>query len=211
MERDFSRQSDLVPAEGLAQRIDVIGVGAVGRNVALMLASVGARNVRLFDHDIVDASNVTTQGFRASEIGYSKPECVANEMKLVDPACSVSPVARKWYPAIRLPGIVFSCVDSMEARRAIHESALDCSLVIDGRMLGEVGYVFPYINTPESRAAYAKTLFSDAEAEPGRCTQKSTLYCATHVASAMVYMLVRHLRGQNVFHTGGLVGEFDRC
>ena len=60
----FSRQQDLVPAERLAElTVTVIGVGAIGRQVALQLAAIGVRRLQLIDFDHVDESNITTQGY----------------------------------------------------------------------------------------------------------------------------------------------------
>ena len=50
----YSRQRDLVPAERLAQcRITVVGVGAIGRQVALQLTAIGATSIQLVDFDTV--------------------------------------------------------------------------------------------------------------------------------------------------------------
>src|SRR5688500_1272274 len=69
----FSRQRDLVPGERLTEtRISVIGVGAIGRQVALQLAALGARRLQLVDFDEVDDSNVTTQGYARHEVGMAK-------------------------------------------------------------------------------------------------------------------------------------------
>jgi tRNA A37 threonylcarbamoyladenosine dehydratase len=52
-DRDL-RQRDIVPAEELAAcHAVVIGVGAIGRQVALQLAAVGAPELTLFDDDTV--------------------------------------------------------------------------------------------------------------------------------------------------------------
>jgi sulfur carrier protein ThiS adenylyltransferase len=51
----FTRQADLVPLTRLeAVTVDVIGVGAIGRQVALQLAALGALHLRLFDPDTDD-------------------------------------------------------------------------------------------------------------------------------------------------------------
>jgi len=65
----FGRQQDLVPDDRFEQlTVSVIGVGAIGRQVALQLAALGVRRIQLVDFDCVELSNVTTQGyFRQSE------------------------------------------------------------------------------------------------------------------------------------------------
>lgn len=208
MSRDFSRQSDLVPETKLIDPIDVIGCGAVGRNVALMLASLGARRVRLFDFDVVDASNVTTQGFLSQEIGSKKTNAVSQAMQLVDDSIVITSVSQRWSRKVPLSPRVFSCVDTMAVRGEIFRASGSVEFVADGRMLGEVGFVYTYGVDTLSREAYAATLFHDSEAEPGRCTQKSTLYCASTVASTMIYQFVRHIRGQAPFNCGGLMGQW---
>ncbi|HBN76613.1 MAG TPA: thiamine biosynthesis protein ThiF, partial [Planctomycetaceae bacterium] len=47
----------------------VIGVGAIGRQVALQLAAIGMPQLQLIDFDAVEASNITTQGYLESDLG----------------------------------------------------------------------------------------------------------------------------------------------
>ena len=65
----FTRQEGLVPQKALSGvAATVIGVGAIGRQVALQLAAIGAPRLQLIDFDIVNETNVTTQGYLAEEI-----------------------------------------------------------------------------------------------------------------------------------------------
>jgi len=49
------RQSDLVPERRLTEvSATVIGVGAIGRQVALQLASLGVPSIQLIDFDLVE-------------------------------------------------------------------------------------------------------------------------------------------------------------
>lgn len=208
MTRDYSRQSDLVPEERLAMTpCMVIGCGAVGRNVALQLASVGARTVVLVDFDTVDASNVTTQGFRQDQVGRPKSHVVFEDMLRIDADIKIEAICERWRPARRAPA-VFCCVDSMSARKVIHRGAKrSAKFWADARMQGEQCYVYT-AHDAESHAAYEATLCDDSEVEPGRCTARSTIYCAAFTAAAMLHQFARWLRGQQPLSVGGSLLEF---
>jgi molybdopterin/thiamine biosynthesis adenylyltransferase len=87
-ESRFDRQQDLVPADKLAAlSIAVIGVGAIGRQVALQLAAMGARKLQLIDFDVVEATNVTTQGYswEDAEKRRHKVEATRQAILNIDP------------------------------------------------------------------------------------------------------------------------------
>jgi sulfur carrier protein ThiS adenylyltransferase len=48
------------------------------------------------------------------------------------------------------------------------------------------------------REQYPTTLFSASEAQPGRCTARSTVYTANIAAGLMVHQFARWLRGQPI-------------
>src|SRR3954454_11301192 len=89
----FSRQQDLVPSERLAElTITVIGVGAIGRQVALQLAAIGARRLQLIDFDHVDETNITTQGYFVEDIGVPKVAAMARSISKMDGSIRVDVV-----------------------------------------------------------------------------------------------------------------------
>ncbi len=134
----FQRQQDLVPAGRLAElSITVIGVGAIGRQVALQLAAIGASRLRLIDFDRVDATNVTTQGYLSTEIGQLKVHATAAAITMIDHTIAVDAVADRFRAKMDVGHCVFCCVDSIEARAAIWRSVRNrCRFWVDGRMLG---------------------------------------------------------------------------
>lgn len=213
MTRDYSRQSDLVPEDKLVSLpVTVVGVGAVGRNVAMQLASIGVRRINLVDFDVVEATNVTTQGFYASQIGLSKVEACTKTLMEIDDSIEVKSCAGRWRPRGQFNGdghgAIFCCVDKMEARALIHRAASKkCSFWADARMLGETCYVL-CAHTKQTHKAYAGTLFSEDEVEPGRCTARATIYCASFCAAAMVHQFCRWLRGLTPMSVGGSLLEF---
>jgi len=192
----FDRQSSLVPRDRLSGVvISVIGVGAIGRQVALQLASIGAVQLQLLDFDSVEATNITTQGFQASDIGLSKVEATKRAIAEIDREINVQCVVDRYRPKHATGTIVFCCVDSISARAAIWRALQNrTELWIDGRMLGEVIRILSASST-ESRNHYASTLFSQADAQVGACTSKSTIYTASIAAGLMVHQLTRWLRG----------------
>ena len=65
-DRDI-RQREIVPPEKLAGcHVVVVGVGAIGRQVALQLAAVGVPSLELFDHDTVEVENLAAAGVLAT-------------------------------------------------------------------------------------------------------------------------------------------------
>jgi sulfur carrier protein ThiS adenylyltransferase len=135
-----ARQQELVPQEPLATvTARVISVGATGRQVALQLAAVGVRRLKLIDFDEVDLTNVTTQGYWHANVGQSKVVATAAAIARIDPEITVETICDRYRPRIVLGEAVFCCVDSIETRAAIWRSAGNhCRFWAEGRMLGEV-------------------------------------------------------------------------
>lgn len=136
----FVRQQDLVPQERLRDlAASVIGVGAIGRQVALQLAAIGVRWLQIVDFDRVDLSNVTTQGYPVHKIGMPKVEALGEELIAIEPELQLDRICDRWQPRYKATDAVMCCVDSISARSAIWKSVNGrCRFWCDGRMLGEV-------------------------------------------------------------------------
>lgn len=195
----FVRQQELVPAPELASlTATVVGVGAIGRQVALQLAAIGVRRLELVDFDEVDATNLTTQGYLAADIGQPKVLATREAIARLDPTVGVSAINDRYRPQLASGAAVFSCVDTIEVRRAIwRSSGRRTAFWADGRMLGETLRVLVATETV-GRDHYPTTLFPASEAAVGRCTARSTIYTANIAAGLMVHQFVRWLRRQPV-------------
>jgi hypothetical protein len=192
----FTRQQELVPQQKLdALTITVIGVGAVGRQVVLQLAAMGARNIQLVDFDHVERTNVTTQAYAAADVGRLKVECTRDAIRQIDPSIEVETVADRYRPTRSVGEVVFCCVDSITARSAIWRSAGSrCRFWADARMLAEVMRVLT-VAEEAGRSHYPTSLFRQSDAQAGRCTAQSTIYTANIAAGMAVHQLARWLRG----------------
>ncbi len=192
----FIRQRELVPADRLANiTVTVVGVGAIGRQVALQLAAIGALRIQLVDFDTVDETNVTTQGYLADDVGQPKVLAAAAAIHRLDDSIQVETIPDRYRAKLEIGAAVFCCVDSISARAAIWRSAANrCQFWADGRMLGEVIRVLTAADT-NGFTRYADTLFPQADAQRGSCTSRSTIYAASIAAGIMVHQFTRWLRG----------------
>jgi len=190
------RYKDLVPPERLAAtRCTVIGVGAIGRQVALQLAAMGAQAVQVIDHDRVEEVNLGPQGYCAADVGELKVEATARLMAALNPELAISTVAERFARTHGIHPNVFCCVDSIATRRHVWNAVQNqAELFIDGRMAAEVVRVLA-AGDRESRAHYPGTLFDSRQAFPEPCTARSTIYSANIAAGLMVAQLARWLRG----------------
>jgi sulfur carrier protein ThiS adenylyltransferase len=211
----FQRQEDLVPRDRLADiKATVIGVGAIGRQVSLQLAGIGVPRLQLVDFDLVDLSNVTTQGYLAADVGQPKVEATAAAIRQLDPTIAVDTVQDRYRPRREIGPAIFCAVDSIEARAAIWRSAgTRCRFWVDGRMLGEIVRVLAVADNI-GRDHYPTTLFAPSEAQPGRCAARSTIYAASIAAGLMVHQFTRWLRRMSVDRDTSLnllAGELTAC
>ena len=194
-EERYSRQRDIVPADRLATcTTTVIGVGAIGRQVALQLAAIGVPWLQLIDFDTVEESNIASQGYLEADLGRPKVQATAGLCRQIDHSLGIDPVPQRFRRSMVVGNIVFCCVDSMDIRRLIWNAVKDTvSFFCDGRMSAEVLRVLVVCNAP-SREHYPTTLFGNDEAYQGSCTAKTTIYCANMAAGLMLCQFTKYLR-----------------
>jgi sulfur carrier protein ThiS adenylyltransferase len=86
----YMRQKDIVPADRLADcRATVIGIGAIGRQVALQLTAMGISWLQLVDFDTVDASNLSSQGYLEADFEKPKVEATARMCKQINTSAEI--------------------------------------------------------------------------------------------------------------------------
>jgi molybdopterin-synthase adenylyltransferase len=200
LERD-ARQRSVVPPERLAScHALVIGVGAIGRQVALQLAAVGVAEMTLFDDDTVGVENLAPQGYFADDVGTLKVTATQTLCRRLNPSIMVHAVAERCKRSTARTVasdkslIVFACVDRIGTRKLLWESLRhQATFFVDGRMSAEVLRVLA-VDAPATDISYASTLFGEGEAFLGPCTARSTIYTASIAAGLMVGQWTRWLR-----------------
>ena len=192
----YSRQLDIVPPERLeACPATVIGVGAVGRQVALQLTAMGIPWLQLIDFDTVEESNIASQGYWETDLGRPKTDATAQACWRINRSLHIHTVRDRFKRSSDIGDTVFVCVDSIETRRLIWDAVKDrCKFFSDGRMSAEVLRVLTACDAA-SREHYPTTLFAAGEAYAGPCTAKTTIYCANIAAGMMLAQFAKWLRG----------------
>jgi hypothetical protein len=203
------RQRELIPPQQLATvHAVVVGVGAIGRQVALQLAGTGISRMTLIDPDHVAVENLAPQGYWPQDLDQPKVQATARICCCIHPeinlTCHPERFRRSSVKLLETGGerpwrlALFCCVDSIATRKLVWEAILHhAQFFADGRMSAEVLRVLAS-GRPADDAYYATTLFSPEQAYVGSCTAKSTLYAASVVGGMMVGQFARWLRAMSV-------------
>jgi sulfur carrier protein ThiS adenylyltransferase len=194
-EERYSRQRDIVPAERIAAcKATVIGIGAIGRQAALQLTAIGVPSLQLVDFDVVEVSNLASQGYLEEDLGKLKVEATAALCGRINSSIEILSVPERFRRSMEIGNVVFCCVDKIDIRHIIWEAVKDkVGFFCDARMSAEVLRVLTVCDS-RSRAHYPTTLFRTEEAFAGPCTAKTTIYCANIAAGLMVAQFTKYLR-----------------
>ena len=191
----YSRQADIVPRERILDcKATVIGVGAIGRQVAIQLTAIGVPHIQLVDFDQVDISNLATQGYMHKDLNRPKVDATSEFCREINYDIQVEVVLDKFKRSTPVGNIVFCCVDSIVARKHIWDAVKDkVNFFVDGRMSAEVLRVITACDE-KGREYYPQTLFTAEQAHAGPCTAKTTIYCANIAAGFMLAQFTKYLR-----------------
>jgi len=216
----YARQLSILPLENLARvRATVVGVGAVGRQVALQLVTMGVPWIQLVDFDTVEASNLASQGYWDQDLGRLKTNATSDVMKLINqsmPVFDITPdngclnservmqetdrgifiQSTKFKKSSPRGDHIFCCVDGIETRKFIWEAVKNSvRFYADSRMAASVLRVLSVTLDNGGRSYYPTTFFAQADALPQPCTAKTTIYCANVIAGLLVSQFANFLRG----------------
>ena len=195
IEERYSRQRDLVPPDRLAEcKATVVGVGAIGRQVALQLAAMGISWLQLVDFDVVESSNLASQGYLQDDLGNQKVHATAGLCQQINHGMEVHQVNDRFRRNMEIGNVLFCAVDAIETRRLIWNATKDrVHIFIDARMSAEVLRIITACDLA-SREHYPQTLFDAGRAYAGPCTAKTTIYCASVAAGLMLAQFSKYLR-----------------
>ena len=195
MNERYSRQQDIVPRDRILEcKATVIGVGAIGRQVALQLTAIGIPVLQLIDPDTVEISNLASQGYLHKDLNWPKVDTTGQYCRDINPDVHIETVLDRFKRNTAVGNCVFCCVDSIVTRKHIWDVLKDTvNFYCDGRMSAEVLRIVTACDNP-SREYYPQTLFTAEQAHAGPCTAKTTIYCANIAAGFMLAQFTKYLR-----------------
>lgn len=197
----------------------VVGVGAIGRQLALQLAAVGVKHIWLVDPEDVEIENLGAQGFFEADMNAPKVEAVAAACSLINSDIEVKTSKTKFRKEFvegftrneedtQTRFAVFSCVDDMKARKQIWSVFLDHftddegeldpqALFVDSRMGAETARILA-VSHLAGKDWYPRTLFNEGEGLQQSCTSKTTIYCANFAAALVMGQFSKWTRNMMV-------------
>jgi len=108
-----------LPAEVTNKKILIIGAGALGSCIALLLARAGSKDILILDDDLIEIGNLSRHTATLSDLGNSKAQAVASELSTVSPNTYAYFIAKKFAECneaekeeIHNRDIVFDCTAS---------------------------------------------------------------------------------------------------
>ena len=170
--------------------IHIIGCGAIGSNVAVMLARLGVERLCLWDFDTIESKNITNQAYRHQDIKKLKTIALKEILKEINPSIKIT-LKNKGYNKEHLTGAVFMLVDDIELRKSFvthWQSNPFIDYVFDARMRLTDGqcYAAKWTDRKHQEALLNSMQFSKAEAK--KATPVSA--CGTELSvNPTVYML----------------------
>lgn len=196
---NYSRQLELYDADNRQDSVYIIGAGATGSWLALILGKLGVDNISVSDYDVIEEHNLPNQFFKNNQVGMFKVNALQKNMNdyytketrnVVKVCAAVGTAPNENIPSISFENLnstiqysiaqrghtatVFCLVDSMKARKEILEGLLNvgCNNIrfIETRM-GLTGYRIYDIDLSNNKEVekYKETLYSDEDAEVSAC------------------------------------------
>ena len=182
------------------EKVHIVGAGALGSHFVDTLASMGIKNLVVYDFDDVEDHNLPNQIYKLCDIGIPKVEALKRHIK-EKMGYDIEVCNQKVEKIEDLSGYLCLCVDSMQVRKDIilNNARLNHKVkrVIEARMGISQGQVFFF--DPNNRIHLKKWLdnwYPDEQAKESPCNSKSISVTAKLLASLAAARLVIYARQQ---------------
>lgn len=193
---DYIRHIEVFDPDTFKTPVHVIGAGATGSWLVLMLAKLGIKDIHVWDFDIIEEHNIPNQAFAPIQVGQNKVEAI-HDIVLEFANINVQVHRKKVTGTQRLAGIVFMLTDTMRSRQQIYEKAIKFNpavkLLIETRMDFNGGRIYTIEPTNINHInEYEKEFYTDEETiTPSACGASSTVVAtAIDISAHAVWNLI---------------------
>ena len=194
---DLSRHISVFNPAAVKDDIHIIGVGATGSFVAMMLARMGVPVINIYDFDDVEIHNIPNQYYDTGDLGKLKAEALADKLRLINPDITVNVGKEAVTPedVSKMSGYLFSLVDSMKVRKELWEAAKANTNLInvwESRLGSDQARVYSLpIDKDVNYAKYEQDCYDYDKAEVSACgTSITVLPIVMMTASLMIVQFI---------------------
>lgn len=148
LEADLYRQKGFFDPNILRNpiKVTVVGAGALGSYIVDILASIGIRDITVYDFDNVEAHNIPNQVYKLSDVGRPKVEALADHVK----AKMGYTIKGKYKKLTSLKeegidsGYLVVATDTMKTNLSLITEAIDSNIqkVVEAKMSVSNGQIF---------------------------------------------------------------------
>ncbi len=205
-ELNLSRQSRLVPQDKVEQwTIKVFGVGSVGSRVTELLAKSGFKQIEVYDMDIVEEENISTQAFNFEHINMTKVEAIADVVKKGSGIDIIHHhgIITEESDIESEPNTIYACFfDSFEARKIVFDKVKDFPVIfVDGRIgRYDMRHYLIDCSDKEQVERYGKSLEVKATSDL-ICGEKASAPINSIIAGKLVINMIQYIAGNDYLKT----------
>lgn len=187
---DYQRQTGLFNPEENQSLVNIIGAGNIGSHVAMGIAKLGIRIISVYDFDIVELHNLSSQFYGFKDLGGLKAVALKKHIK---DFTGTEILINGRYVRQTVPEIVIIAVDSMKERERIGKVLLldkTVDYIIDGRMGGNSIEVYIRENAKD----YLETIEESVQSVP--CSERYISYTSLLCAGIITNQVKKIVNGE---------------
>lgn len=128
---------------GLAEKkVVVVGVGALGSQIALLLARAGAGEFTLIDNDNVTPGNTVRHALSLSQVGLGKAEAVRAEVHRANPFCEAQAITWLFGSSAAGPPSTLELAQAYrEENQRVADELESAHLIVEASTVSSTGYL----------------------------------------------------------------------